>query len=94
MDSFYVLWGLIGLTIIAWLINTLLLAKEGDEATFDDIVLYLMLIVLLVLIAWIDFLFCKVISYYADVTNHISRLEAKVDRMAAKLEKDNQKEGK
>ena len=39
---------------------------------------------LLATVARVDFIFCKVITYYADVTNHINQLEAKVERMTFK----------
>ena len=94
MDSFYVIWGLISLVLVAWLINTVFLAKEGERATLDDLGFYLVLIVSLALIARTDYLFCEVISYYAKVTNHISRLEAKAERMTAKPKTDDQNKGK
>ena len=52
---------------------------------------YFLSIVLLATVARVDFIFCKVITYYADVTNHINQLEAKAERMTVKPMVDQEK---
>merc|ERR1711971_1169203 len=84
IDTFYIVWIIVALIIVAVFINDVLLAKEGNEANLEKIGVYLILTVSLAVIARIDFLFCRVIGYYANVTCHIYRLQAKIERMAAK----------
>ena len=81
-DTFYVLWVLIPVMLIAWLVENVVKAVEGDDPMLEEIGFNLVTILILAILARIDFIFCKVVNYYANVTCRIEQLEAKIEKLA------------
>ena len=68
MATFYVIWSVISVLIVAWFGYDALLVEDRQAKSFSDIGFYLMAVGILATVSLVDYNFCKVVNYYAEVT--------------------------